>query len=136
MNEQILNKCQLLKEAIEKDPRILLLNQLEKEIENNEEVMYFEKCGKENTQKVVECALKYAHENNIKNIVVASSTGETIKYFKDDQDKIQNAQKLLAESKYNLDIHPLVKQYNKAYLEVKLMYEEINNQLFYIFSSI
>lgn len=48
--------------------------------------MYFEKCGKENTQKVVECALKYAHENNIKNIVVASSTGETIKYFKDVKD--------------------------------------------------
>ena len=111
MNEQILNKCQLLKEAIEKDPRILLLNQLEKEIENNEEVM----------------VLSYKKD------VALANYEDTIKYFKDDQDKIQKAQKLLAESKYNLDIHPLVKQYNKAYLEVKLMYEEINNQLFYIF---
>ena len=111
MNEQILNKCQLLKEAIEKDPRILLLNQLEKEIENNEEVM----------------VLSYKKD------VALANYEDTIKYFKDDQDKIQNAQKLLAESKYNLDIHPLVKQYNKAYLEVKLMYEEINKQLFYIF---
>ena len=111
MNEQILNKCQLLKEAIEKDPRILLLNQLEKEIENNEEVM----------------VLSYKKD------VALANYEDTIKYFKDDQDKIQEAQKLLAESKYNLDIHPLVKQYNKAYLEVKLMYEEINKQLFYIF---
>lgn len=111
MNEQILNKCQLLKEAIEKDPRILLLNQLEKEIENNEEVM----------------VLSYKKD------VALANYEDTIKYFKDDQDKIQKAQKLLAESKYNLDIHPLVKQYNKAYLEVKLMYEEINKQLFYIF---
>ena len=111
MNEQILNKCQLLKEAIEKDPRILLLNQLEKEIENNEEVM----------------VLSYKKD------VALANYEDTIKYFKDDQDKIQNAQKLLAESKYNLDTHPLVKQYNKAYLEVKLMYEEINKQLFYIF---
>lgn len=111
MNEQILNKCQLLKEAIEKDPRILLLNQLEKEIENNEEVM----------------VLSYKKD------VALANYEDVIKYFKDDQDKIQKAQKLLAESKYNLDIHPLVKQYNKAYLEVKLMYEEINKQLFYIF---
>ena len=111
MNEQILNKCQLLKEAIEKDPRILLLNQLEKEIENNEEVM----------------VLSYKKD------VALANYEDTIKYFKDDQDKIQKAQKLLAESKYNLDTHPLVKQYNKAYLEVKLMYEEINKQLFYIF---
>ena len=111
MNEQILNKCQLLKEAIEKDPRILLLNQLEKEIENNEEVM----------------VLSYKKD------VALANYEDTIKYFKDDKDKIQEAQKLLAESKYNLDIHPLVKQYNKAYLEVKLMYEEINKQLFYIF---
>ena len=111
MNEQILNKCQLLKEAIEKDPRILLLNQLEKEIENNEEVM----------------VLSYKKD------VALANYEDAIKYFKDDQDKIQKAQKLLAESKYNLDIHPLVKQYNKAYLEVKLMYEEINKQLFYIF---
>ena len=113
MNEQILNKCQLLKEAIEKDPRILLLNQLEKEIENNEEVM----------------VLSYKKD------VALANYEDTIKYFKDDQDKIQKAQKLLAESKYNLDIHPLVKQYNKAYLEVKLMYEEINSQLFYIFKT-
>ena len=111
MNEQILNKCQLLKEAIEKDPRILLLNQLEKEIENNEEVM----------------VLSYKKD------VALANYEDAIKYFKDDQDKIQKAQKLLADAKYNLDIHPLVKQYNKAYLEVKLMYEEINKQLFYIF---
>ena len=82
----------------------------------------------EENQKALDQLLK-AYGNMVTKIKDQDNT----KYFKDDQDKIQKAQKLLAESKYNLDIHPLVKQYNKAYLEVKLMYEEINKQLFYIF---
>ena len=43
--------------------------------------MYFNKTGKENTEKTIELAIKTAKEKNIKNIVVASSTGETIDYL-------------------------------------------------------
>ena len=38
--------------------------------------------------------------------------------------------KLLYEAKLNLDNHPLVKEYNEAYKEVRLLYEIINKELF------
>jgi hypothetical protein len=41
--------------------------------------MYFEKCGKINTQMSVELALKAAVDNGINYIVVASNEGETAK---------------------------------------------------------
>ncbi|KUO70544.1 MAG: hypothetical protein APF77_21940 [Clostridia bacterium BRH_c25] len=43
--------------------------------------MYFAEEGKENTEKVVELAIKAARENNIRYIVVASNTGATARYF-------------------------------------------------------
>ncbi len=42
-----------------------------------ERIYYFEKPGKENTEKTVELALKRAEERGIDNIVFASSTGFT-----------------------------------------------------------
>lgn len=48
--------------------------------------MYFDKPGIENTEKTIELAIKIAKERNIKNIVVATSTGETTKYFKNTDD--------------------------------------------------
>lgn len=44
--------------------------------------MYFEKCGKTNTEMTVELAIKAAVENEIKYIVVASNEGETAKLLK------------------------------------------------------
>lgn len=44
--------------------------------------MYFEKCGKINTEETIKLALKSAKENNIKHIVVASNQGETATYLK------------------------------------------------------
>ena len=41
------------------------------------EIVYFEKPGKENTDRVLELARKRAEELGIKHIVVASTTGET-----------------------------------------------------------
>lgn len=43
--------------------------------------MYFEKPGKENTQKAIELAVKAAKEKNIKTIVISSSTGDSLKYL-------------------------------------------------------
>ena len=48
--------------------------------------MYFKKCGKENTKDTVELAIKTARERNIKTIVVSSSTGYTMEYFKNVHD--------------------------------------------------
>jgi hypothetical protein len=44
--------------------------------------MYFEKCGKVNTQMSVELAIKAAVDNGINYIVVASNEGETAKLLK------------------------------------------------------
>ncbi len=44
-----------------------------------EDIYYFEKPGKQNTEKVLEIVVKKAEEKNIRYIVVASSTGETAK---------------------------------------------------------
>ncbi|MHA1377027.1 MAG: pyruvate kinase alpha/beta domain-containing protein [Candidatus Helarchaeota archaeon] len=43
------------------------------------EVTYFEKAGKDNTQETLKIAKKYAVERKIKDIVVASTYGETAK---------------------------------------------------------
>jgi uncharacterized protein len=45
--------------------------------------MYFEKCGKTNTLKTVELAIKSAKENRINFIVVASNEGNTAELLKD-----------------------------------------------------
>jgi len=41
------------------------------------QITYFEKAGKENTDKTLELAVEYAKANNIKTIVLSTSTGET-----------------------------------------------------------
>ncbi|TFF98777.1 MAG: hypothetical protein EU547_00430 [Promethearchaeota archaeon] len=41
------------------------------------EVIYFEKAGSQNTQKALEIAENYAKKNNIKKIVIATTSGET-----------------------------------------------------------
>lgn len=46
-------------------------------------MLYFEKPGKENTEKTVAHAIKAAKEQGIEKIIVASHTGETAKLFKD-----------------------------------------------------
>lgn len=45
-------------------------------------MLYFEKPGAENTEKVVAEAIKAAKEHGIKKIIVASHTGETAKLLK------------------------------------------------------
>jgi len=51
------------------------------------QITYFEKPGKDNTQKTLELALNYAKENKINTIVLSTSTGETaLKLRKLDKD--------------------------------------------------
>lgn len=48
--------------------------------------MYFDKVGKDNTDKTLELAIKTAKEKNIKNIVVASSSGNTALKLSNEKD--------------------------------------------------
>ena len=108
MNEEIYQKVETLKEMLENDPRIIRLNNVEKRMDESEEVM----------------ALAYKKD------MAAVKYSDTLNHFKEDSKEAQNALKELHQAKYNLDSHPLVKDYLKAFKEVRELYDEINKILF------
>ena len=108
MDEKILSLTYQLKTALDNDPRIVLLNKLENDMNNNEEVM----------------ALSY-HKD-----MALDRYNEMVKYFKDDSEEVINARRLLADAKKELESHPLVREYLSAYQQVRMLYEHINETLF------
>lgn len=108
MEIELLNSLYELKSALENDPRVLRLKELDKLLNENEEVM----------------ALAYRKDN------ANREYEDALRFFKEDSPEVKEKQRLLYEAKYNLDVHPLVKEYNQAYKEVRLLYEEVNKELF------
>ena len=108
MPNDIYTKTSDLKEKLNNDPRVVLLNKLEKEMNENEEVMALA------YKKDMAC-LKYS---------------DALNHFSKDSEEVKEALKELHEAKKNLDNHPLVKEYLKAYVEVRDLYNEINEILF------
>ena len=108
MSNDIYSKANDLKERLNNDPRVILLNKLEKEMNENEEVMALA------YKKDMAC-LKYS---------------DVLKHFSEDSQEAKEALKELHEAKKNLDSHPLVKDYLKAYSEVRDLYASINEILF------
>ena len=108
MNEEILNITYQLKEALNNDERIVNLNKIEKEMNESEEVM----------------SLSYKKD------MALDKYNEMLKYFADDSEEVIKARQELAQAKKELESHPLVRSYLKAYQEVRMLYEEINNTLF------
>lgn len=112
MDEEIYIKVNLLKEKLKDDPRILRLNECEKKMDEDEEVM----------------ALAYKKD------VAASKYSDVLNHFSKDSEEAQKALKELHEAKLNLDNHPVVREYLKAYQEVRELYDEINKTLFTSFT--
>ena len=108
MDEKILELTFQLKTALDNDPRIVLLNKLENEMNNNEEVM----------------GLSYRKD------MALDRYNEMAKYFKDDSEEVIKARQLLADAKKELESHPLVREYLSSYQQVRLLYEHINETLF------
>ena len=108
MNEEIMNLAYQLKASIENDSRIIRLNEIEKKMNESEEVM----------------SLSYKKD------VALNHYNEMMKYFKDDSDEVVHARQELANAKKELESHPLVREYLSAYQEVRLLYEHINETLF------
>ena len=108
MNDSLMNSLTKLKEAIESDERVLRLSNLDKKLNENEEVM------------------KLAYKKDMALV----SYEDALKHFKEDSQEVKEAQKRLHEAKLSLDNHPLVKEYNVAYKEVRLLYNKINEELF------
>ena len=55
---------------------------------------------------------------------------DALKHFGENSNEAKEALKKLHEAKYNLDSHPVVKEYNNAYKEVRLLYEHVSKELF------
>lgn len=113
MDDSLLTSLENLKEAIEKDPRVLRLNELDQKLNNNEEVM------------------KLAYQKDM----ALLSYEDAQKHFGKDSKEVSDALKRLHEAKLSLDNHPLVQEYNDAYKEVRKIYDMINIAIFDKFSN-
>lgn len=97
-----------LKDLLDNDERLIRLNKLENELNNNEEVM----------------ALSYQKD------LAVSAYSDALNHFANDSEEIKQYQHELFLKKEALDNHPLVKEYLKAYSEVRDLYFQINEILF------
>ena len=97
-----------LKDLLDNDERIIRLNKLENELNDNEEVM----------------ALSYQKD------LAVSAYSDALNHFANDSEEIKKYQHELFLKKEALDNHPLVKSYLKAYSEVRDLYFQINEILF------
>ena len=113
MTDELYLKVNHIKELLDKDPRVIRLNELEKQMDKNEEVM----------------VLAYRKDN------ASTVYGDTLNHFGEDSPLTEKALKDLHEAKLALDNHPLVKEYLEAYKKVRELYDEINAILFANFSA-
>ena len=97
-----------LKDLLDNDERIIRLNKLENELNNNEEVM----------------ALSYQKD------LAVSSYSDALNHFANNSEEMKKYQHELFLKKEALDNHPLVKEYLKVYSEVRNLYFQINEILF------
>ena len=108
MDELTIRKAYELKEILQNDERYLLLLQKEKEMEEDEEV----------------CLLSYKKD------VANAKYNDVLRYYSNDSKEAKEAQKELYEAKKELESHPKVIAYLKAYSELRKLLEEVNNILF------
>lgn len=113
MDIELMKEAYALKEVLESDERIIKLKQDETEMENSEEVM----------------RLSYAFS------CAQDEYNDILKHFKPESEEAKKYQRKLYEAKFNLDSHPLVKQYLQSYQEVRLIYNEIQNKIFKPFNT-
>ena len=106
--EDIYQLSYSLKDLLAQDERILLLNELEKKMSNDEEVM----------------ALSYQKDH------AASLYNDALNHFPEDSKEVKNALHELHLKKLALDNHPLVREYLNAYSVVRDLYYQLNDILF------
>lgn len=108
MEEKLYLSLLELKKNIDSDERIIYLNECENRLNSSEEVML----------------LSYKKD------MACLQFNDALKHFAKDSKEVNDAQAILYEAKTNLDLHPLVVEYKKAYKEAMKLYEKINETLF------
>ena len=108
MANDIYNAAYSLKELLDNDERIILLNELEKKMNDSEEVM----------------ALAYQKD------LAVNEYSDALNHFASDSEEVKKAQHNLFVKKEALDNHPLVRDYLNAYSKVRDLYYQVNEILF------
>ena len=108
MDEKIFSLTDELKKEMDNDPRFLKLQEIEEKMNNDEEVM------------------RLAYQKDLK----SDRYNDLLKIYDDKHPLVVSARKELVEAKTNLESHPLVKEYLKAYAEVKMLLYKVNDILF------
>ncbi|HOZ02513.1 MAG TPA: YlbF family regulator [Bacilli bacterium] len=109
MKKEIYLDSYSLKEALANDPRIILLNELEKKMNNDDSVM----------------ALAYQKD------IASSRYGDMLTIYSNEEvDEVKNARDELIKAKSLLYMHPLVKEYLDAFQAVRSIYQNINKNIF------
>ena len=108
MSKDIYQLAYELKELLANDERIIALNQKEKEMNDNREVM----------------SLAYQKD------MACVAYSDALNHFGENEPTTKAAQKDLYQKKLNLDSHPVVKDYMESYRKVRDLYAEINEILF------
>lgn len=108
MEIELVNELYILKRLIDSDQRVLLLNRIEKKLENDCE------------------AQSKAYEKDMRSI----SYDDALKYYSDHSPEVEEAQKELYFAKKRMDELPISREYYAAYKEVRILYELINHTLF------
>lgn len=108
MNKDIYLLSSELKQLLNADERLIFLNQLEKEMNANQEVML----------------LAYQKDMAI------SEYSDLLNHFSLEEEIVKKAQHQLYEKKKALDEHPLVRRYLLVYSQVRDLYLEISDILF------
>ncbi|MDY2727868.1 MAG: YlbF family regulator [Candidatus Onthovivens sp.] len=108
MNEELLNQISILKENIVNSDEYRNLLKAEKEMEQSNEVMILS-YKKDMAIVDYEDALKHYSRNSI---------------------EVLKAEKILSETAYNLNQHPLVKSYKENLDKLNQLYEEIDKIIF------
>ncbi len=100
------NAIRSLGAALKADPRVLDMKAKENKMMESEEVLHLSK------------RLELASEEYSRAISL------------NDKELIEKTKKALHEAKLNIDLHPLVQEYNEAYIKVRDLYMDVDDIIF------
>ena len=108
MNNSLYEEVYKLRDQMKSDPRFLTLKEMDKKLNNDEEVM---KLAYQKEMAIVEYE-------------------DALNHYGKNSAELKKAQQNLAKCKLNLDNHPLVKEYYLALQKVREMDRKVNEKLF------
>ena len=107
MNNELFHLSETLRDSIKNDPIFIELDKVEKELNENEEIM----------------------RKSYKKDVICSKYSDLLKVFDEDSAEIKKVRKELVEAKDELYETPLVKRYLQLYAQAREILDKVNDIL-------